>query len=163
MWTYRCLLRAVGFYRASWFETLQTETQPSTLAKVTFYALQWAVSLESVTWFTAICKLVCNVTRDATLILNSMKMNVKTHCVSQNVRVCVFSSTCHFRYIHSQLWWGRLLQETAVWQEQRGVLVCGPAWRELMGSRIHGNPNCGEHEHNTHTHRGQCSFCSYRA
>lgn len=23
---------------------------------------------------------------------------------------------------------------------------------ELMGSRIHGNPDCGEHEHNTHTH-----------
>lgn len=162
MWTYRCLLlRAVGFYRASWFKTLQTETQPSTLAKVTFYALQWAVSLESVTWFTAICKLVCNVTRDATLILYVKH----TLCFSKRACLCVFLSTCRFRYIHSQLWWGRLLQETAVWQEQRGVLVCGPAWRRVNGLQNPWQPRLWwARAQHTHTlHRGQCSFCSYRA
>lgn len=41
-------------------------------------------------------------------------------------RVCVCACPC--RDVHSQLRWGRLLQESAVWPEPRGVLVRRPAW-----------------------------------
>lgn len=68
-------------------------------------------------------------------LLHSFPASVSGSCVCaqginiQEMAACLCVGLC--RDVHSQLRWGRLLQESAVRPEPRGVLVRGPArWRD---------------------------------
>lgn len=53
--------------------------------------------------------------------------------VREVMNILQLACACPCRDVHSQLWWGRLLQEGAVRSEPGGVLVRWPAWRRTDG------------------------------
>lgn len=53
--------------------------------------------------------------------------NTRTNAVRPELIACVLARSC--RSVFAILWWGRLLSDPPVSQQQRPVLVCGSLWQ----------------------------------